>query len=84
MAASPETSLNLSFQQVFSEGYSIRGRSIPGTDQNSSLLLIGASSLIAKNTLVSITGGIGLTKDSPDYVITLSIPVRFDTPSSKL
>ncbi|CAL1241185.1 hypothetical protein [Candidatus Methylocalor cossyra] len=80
LAASPETSLNLSFQQVFSEGYSIRGRSIPGTDQNSSLLLIGASSLIAKNTLVSITGGIGLTKDSPDYVITLSIPVRFDTP----
>jgi hypothetical protein len=31
--------------------------------------------------LLSITGGVGLTDDAPDYFVVLSLPVRFDTPT---
>ena len=41
------------------------------------MLLLGASSVINRQTLLLVTGAIGLTDDAPDYGISISLPIRF-------
>jgi hypothetical protein len=60
----------------------VDGRKIEGTDQVSTSLFIGASSIVAPRVLLDVTAGIGLTEDAPDYSITVSLPIRFDLPLS--
>ena len=50
---------------------------MPGSDRVSSVLQIGANSVLGSNLLLDLTVGIGLTHDAPDYQVLLSAPVRF-------
>jgi hypothetical protein len=77
LAASPETSLSLALVQTFSQELEINGNRIAGSDQVSSVLALGASSILGRRTLFSVSLGIGLTEDAPDYSVNLSIPMRF-------
>ena len=77
LAASPQTSLSIALAQTFTSETQINGRNIAGSDQVSSILLFGASSTIGRQTLLSLTGAVGLTDDAPDYGINLSLPIRF-------
>lgn len=77
LAASPETSLSLALVQSFSGEVEINGRRIAGSDQVSSVLALGASSILGRRTLLSVSLGIGLTEDAPDYSVNLSLPMRF-------
>jgi hypothetical protein len=83
LAASPETSLSISLQQTFIDKIKINGHTIRGSDRVISAFVFGASTIIAKDVLVSVFGGIGLTKDSPDYFVNISVPVRFGVPFVK-
>jgi hypothetical protein len=80
LAASPDTSLSLSLQQTFANDVSLGGRSIPGSDQVSSVLVVGASSVLGRGVLLSLNAGIGLTDDAPDYFVGVSLPIRFNLP----
>lgn len=80
LAASPETSLSLALQQVFIDEFKVNGRTIRGSDRVVSSFVLGASSIIAKKILLSVSGGIGLTDDAPDYFVNISVPIRFDVP----
>lgn len=80
LAASPETSLQASLLQSFTRETSINGREIPGSDQTSGVLTLGASSILGRGVLLSITGGIGLTSDAPDYFVGISLPIAFNVP----
>lgn len=80
LAASPSTSLDATFQQSFSGETEVDGQTIPGSDQVSGVFSIGASSILGRGVLLSLTGGIGLTDDAPDYFINLSLPIRFGLP----
>ncbi len=77
LAASPGTSLSLALAQSFSSETRINGQKAPGSDQVSSSLLIGASSIVGRQTLFSLTGIVGLTDDAPDYGVNLALPIRF-------
>lgn len=83
LAASPDTSLSLGLQQSFTEETRIDGLGgdIAGSDQTAGVLTVGAASVLGPGVLLSITGGVGLTDDAPDYFVVLSLPVRFDTPT---
>lgn len=80
LAASPDTSLSLSLQQNFANEFKLNGRSIPGSDQVSSLLVVGASSVLGRGVLLSVNAGVGLTDDAPDYFVGVSLPIRFNLP----
>jgi hypothetical protein len=58
----------------------VDGREIEGTDQVSTSLFIGASSIVAPCVLLDVTTGIGLTEDAPDYSINVALPIRFNLP----
>jgi hypothetical protein len=80
LAASPETSLTLSFNQTFVDDVRINNRVVEGSDQTQATIAAGVSTILTRNTLLALTAGAGLTDDSPDYFVLLSLPVRFDVP----
>lgn len=80
MAASPETSLRFFINQNFISDAEFYGKSIQGTATNSSMLNIGAASVLGKGLFLDFTSGIGLTRASPDYSVGVSFAYRFDLP----
>lgn len=80
LAASPDTSLSFSLQQTFADEVRENGRSIPGSDQVNSSLVVGASSVLGRGVLLSLNAGIGLTDDAPDYFVGVSLPIQFNLP----
>jgi len=77
LAASPNTSLQFAFADTISHDTRINGVSIPQSGTNQGLLTLGASSVLGKGVLLNFSVGVGLTKDAPDYVVQLSLPIRF-------
>ncbi|WP_442499105.1 hypothetical protein [Methylobacter sp. sgz302048] len=84
LAASPQTSLNIGLQQAFLQETKLNNIKIPGSDGVVSAFTAGASSTIGRNLFFSILGGVGLTEESPDYFLNVTIPIRFDVPRSKI
>ena len=80
LAASPSTSLRFAVDQVFIAKTEIDSQDIIGSKQTIALLNIGISSVVSPNTFLSFSTGAGLTDDSPDYAINLSLSTRFDLP----
>jgi hypothetical protein len=80
LAASPETSLRFQFQTTFIDDIKVDGTTIDDSDQAQGVLVIGASSILGRGVLLDVAGGIGLTDDAPDYIVTFSLPIRFDLP----
>jgi Putative MetA-pathway of phenol degradation len=81
LAASPETSLSFFFNQTFADESKIDGDKINGSDQVIGTLSLGAATILGPNTLLSITGEVGLTDEAPDYAIGASVPIRFNLPA---
>jgi hypothetical protein len=77
LAASPDTSLQFSFADTISHDTRINGVSISQSGTNQGLLTLGASSVLGKGVLLNFSVGIGVTNDAPDYVVQLSLPIRF-------
>lgn len=76
LAASPETSLSLSLNASYRDDLEFNGNTINGSDENQATISFGVSSILARGTLLNFTAGAGLTDDSPDYSVFLSLPVR--------
>ena len=77
LAVSPETSLTFSLSQDFIAKTRVEGTALPGSDRVSSVLQIGADTVLGSNLLLDLTVGVGLTRDAPDYQVLLSLPMRF-------
>ena len=80
LAASPNTSLSLVLNQSFIDEFKVGGRKIEGSDRVQSILSFGAGVILGRNVLLSGNVGVGLTDDSPDYSVSVSLPIRFSTP----
>lgn len=78
VALSERTSLNLSFQNIFTWPTYQNGDKISETEANAAAFNIGASHRFSKNVSLFGTVGIGLTRDSPDYQFQLTMPVYVD------
>ncbi len=76
LAASPDTSLSITFQQLFANEDELRGRNIRGSEQVISSLIFGATTRIGRATFVTLSPGFGLTDDAPDYFVDLTWSVR--------
>src|SRR5690606_6793619 len=80
LAASPATSLRVVLDQSFIDEFEVDGQSIDGSDRVESVLSFGASAILTRNALLDVSVGVGLTDDSPDYTVSVSLPIRFSTP----
>lgn len=77
LAASPATSLQLGFTQVYREEQEINGARIRGSDQTYGILNLGASSVLSRDVTLVTQFGIGLGNDAPEYSIAIALPILF-------
>lgn len=76
LAASPYTSLKLSFDQITVGKSDLEGESIDGSGANIGIFSIGASSVISRTLFVSANVGIGLSDNANDYSISIGLTKR--------
>ena len=77
-AVSERLGLNMTF---FDSGFSaleVDGAKRKNTAFNSGVLAIGTSIVLGQNRTLLISAGKGLTKESPDFQFTVSLPMTFD------
>lgn len=77
LAASPTTSISIGLDASYGDEARVGGVKIAGSNSNQATLNFGVSSIIARNTLANVSFGAGLTDDSSDYYLSLSLSRRF-------
>lgn len=80
VALSPEASLSVTLNQVYSDEFQFDGDNVNGSDQLSSTFDFGGSVIVAPRTLFRLITSIGLTDDAPDYGLRAAVSYRFNTP----
>jgi hypothetical protein len=50
---------------------------LAGTDEIGAVLQLGLGTVLSRNTLLNVSLGIGVTADSPDFQLGVSVPIRF-------
>ncbi|HEX7760811.1 MAG TPA: hypothetical protein VF459_14995 [Caulobacteraceae bacterium] len=77
LAVSPETSLSFGFAQEFKGRTQVDGRPIAGSDGVAAVAQFGLDQVLSSRALLDISLGLGVTRDAPDYVLMVSVPIRF-------
>jgi len=70
-------SLNLSFVDQFTTESSQNGQDLDGSDLNDARLVLGTAVGVGQNASLTFNAAAGLTKESPDFVFTVSLPISF-------
>jgi hypothetical protein len=81
LAASPETSLSVILNQTFISELQLGDRALRGSDAVIGTLSFGAFSIIGRGKFLGLSAGIGLTDESPEYSVGISLAARFDLPT---
>jgi Putative MetA-pathway of phenol degradation len=81
LGLSPETSMSIGLQQEFSKKDRVNGTQVDGSSEVSSALTFGFSSILSQQAFISVNVGVGLTNDTPDYFVTVAVPIRFSIPT---
>lgn len=78
-ALSYDVSFNIQFQQGYSfeSNYWINGEKISSTEGNTASLSIGTGFRVTPKTTLSLNFGFGLTSNTSDYFISMTIPFVF-------
>ncbi|HEY2662522.1 MAG TPA: transporter [Caulobacteraceae bacterium] len=77
LSVSPDTSLSLNFTQDFTRRTTVNGAPIPGSDQVASVVQVGLDQVLTHALLLDVSLGLGVTRDAPNYVFQVSLPLRF-------
>ncbi len=77
LAASPATSLQLGFTQIYREEQKFNGARIRGSDQTYGIINLGASSVLSRDVTLVTQFGIGLGDDAPKYSVSVALPILF-------
>lgn len=77
LALNFDTSLSFNFQFSYTDKTKINGQKINGTNITTSTFAIGLSKAKGDSNAIDIDLGIGLTSDSPDFQLTVSLPFNF-------
>ncbi len=77
LAASPDTSLRIGWDMSFQQNGTVGGKTVPGSNQQISLVEFGVGSVLSAKWFMDASLGIGLTRDSPDFQAIISFPFRF-------
>jgi hypothetical protein len=78
IAMSPETSLSFIISGAYQDETELFGNEVDDSDRTLITFAVGGSTLLAKGILLNLSFDIGLTDDTDDFAILLSLPIRFD------
>lgn len=76
-AMNPLTSLSASYEQSYTRSTSLNGIHVPGSYLHQGTLRLGGSYMYKMGRAIDLSLGIGLTRDTPSYQFTISMPLRF-------
>ena len=74
-ALSEKTSLNFSFQNIFTQETKVEDENIPDSELNAATLFAGVSYRISPKVSLLATAGVGLSEDAPDFQMQLNLPI---------
>jgi len=77
LAASPDVSLRTGFSLTRGGKARVGGLPLEGTRTTASILELGTSVILNRSMLLDVFLGIGLTAESPDFLLGVSLPIRF-------
>ena len=77
LAASPATSLEFGFTQIYRKESEVNGREVNGTEQTYGVVSIGASSILSRNVMLQTSVGFGVGDDAPKYSLNFALPIAF-------
>ncbi|MBT5110404.1 MAG: hypothetical protein HOM25_17125 [Rhodospirillaceae bacterium] len=80
IAMSPETSLRLFLSGAYQGETGLSGNGVGGSDRTIGSVIFGSSTLLAPGVLLNASLGIGLTDDADDMSLTVSLPIRLNSP----
>lgn len=77
LAASPRTSIRGAFEMSRSGRTKVDGANVPGSDATLATLQLGLATLLSRRILLDVQLNVGVTSDSPDFGLVVSLPIRF-------
>lgn len=77
LAASPATSMQFGFSQIYRQEQEQNGAKIAGSDQTYGLVTLGASSVLSRDVTLVTRVGIGVGNDAPKYSFSIALPILF-------
>ena len=77
LAVTPDVSISASIDFAFENEFEIEGVGVRGSDTTIGLFTLGAGIVLTGDIFLSLSGGVGITDDSPDVIIGVSLPIRF-------
>lgn len=77
LAASPATSMQFGFSQIYRREQEQNGVRIGGSDQTYGMVTLGASSVLSRDMTLVTRVGIGVGNDAPKYTFSVTLPILF-------
>ncbi|MEN3365553.1 MAG: hypothetical protein V7606_2827 [Burkholderiales bacterium] len=77
LAASPETSLQLGFSQIYRKEQELNGLRTRGSDQTYGIVTLGAASVLSRDVALLTQVGVGVGNDAPKYSFSFTLPILF-------
>jgi len=77
LAVSPNAALSTDVDLFYASATKFNGIKAAGSDQVVGFLDIGGSVVVARNTVISVVAGVGVTQSSPSFRFVFAVPIRF-------
>lgn len=77
LAVTPEISLSTGVSVSFNQELEVDGVKVPGSDTTVASVNLGAGILLTKDLFLNISGAFGVTDETPDFSLGVSLPMRF-------
>jgi hypothetical protein len=77
LAVTPDVSLGAGLDFAFEDEVELNGTDVRGSSRTLGQVELTAGILLSRNVFLNLTGAFGITDDSPDVTLGISLPIRF-------
>jgi hypothetical protein len=77
LAVSPDTSLSFLLDFHYKPDDTLAGKAVLGSDETVAVLQLGLGRVLSRSVLLNVNAALGVTADSPNFQLGVSMPVRF-------
>lgn len=77
LAVTPEISLSVELDAAFEDELEVNGTKLSGSGTTLGLVDLSAGILLSQNVFLILSSAFGVTDDSPDLILGMSLPIRF-------
>lgn len=77
LAVSPDTSLSFLLDFHYKPDDTIANKAVLGSDETVAVLQLGLGRVLSRSVLLNVNAALGVTADSPNFQLGVSMPVRF-------